>query len=456
MKKILALIVIITLSVYFLAGCSKKSEIDLSKVPNYLKEIYSTLTSESIKVNYNPYVGDDIKMVSHEMTLKLQEKLQKDKFPSSWIKGKIELPADEPVEASFMLGSKSSYVLTRKRVFAGVDYKNILNLYKIEGGIPSFLETLDKAPNKQNASGGIAGNFSPQINGNFVVWLATPDVNVGVGRYHIWAYSISKREFFEVTSFKDSPWPNGCILDDVCDPLYHLYPGDKLLVQTVFEDTESKLFFTRIKLYDLNTKKDETLVLSKDYNYIVEIYGYNSALANDTLFVTRCKLYQTVEENKKFASYTDIANREVVQINLKTKQVSPFIPKHFIVYGSSKDRILLVAFDPNYAYHDVWLYNLKDKTLDCVLKVPVGQIKDKEDYFMLTPKIDLLNKGLIYFRGGWNSIIPGYYFSFAKKKLFYVGNFIPSFDGNYFLVYDETTGNQPPEEKISYLLIQPE
>ncbi|OIP12529.1 MAG: hypothetical protein AUJ99_04395 [Caldisericum sp. CG2_30_36_11] len=83
-------------------------------------------------------------------------------------------------------------------------------------------------------------------------------------------------------------------------------------------------------------------------------------------------------------------------------------------------------------------------------------MEDKGKYYLLTPDVDLLNKGLTYFRDGWNSIIPGYYFSFAKKKLFYVGNFISSFEGNYFLVYDETTGNQPPEEKISSLLIQPE
>ncbi|NCO28549.1 MAG: hypothetical protein COS15_04120 [Caldiserica bacterium CG02_land_8_20_14_3_00_36_38] len=456
MKKLWVLIVIIVLSTSFLAGCGKKSEIDLSKVPNYLKEIYSTLASEGIKVNYNPYVGDDIKMVSHVMTSKLREELQEGKFPSSWIKGKIELPVNESVEASFIFDSKNGYIVTGKYVMTDKGPKMVLYLHKFVNSISSLLETLDKAPNKETASGGTAGNFSPQINGDFVVWLATPGDGGSVGPYHIWAYDISKREFFEVTSFEDSPLPNGCILDDSCDPLFNLYPDNKLIVQTVFEDTKSKLFFTRIKLYDLNTKKDETLVLSKDYNYNVEIYGYNSALADETFFVTRCKLYQTREENEKFASFTDIANREVVQINLKTKQVSPFIFKHFIVYGSSKGNILLVAFDPNYAYHDVWLYNLKDKTLDCVLKVPVGQMEDKGKYYLLTPDVDLLNKGLTYFRDGWNSIIPGYYFSFAKKKLFYVGNFISSFEGNYFLVYDETTGNQPPEEKISSLLIQPE
>lgn len=452
MRKFLALAAILALSISLMTGCRTNSEIDLNKVPNYLKEVYPILKSEGIKVSYNPYEPDNVKIVSHVSVPDLRNELKKNKFPASWVKTSIELPKNEIVETSYFSDTKNGYAVSTKRIFAGVGYKTVLDLYKIEKGVPHLSATLDKVPDVVNASGGSIGNFSPQINGNFVVWLAGYESDV-IGNYHIWAYSINKREFFDVASSDDSPH-DGCILDGSCNPLYHLYPDNKLIVQTVFKDATSNEVFTRIKLYDLNTKESEILVLSKDYNYIVEIGGYNSALANNILFVTRCKLYQTEEENKKFASFTDVANREIVQVDLKTKEISPLTPKYFIVYGSLDGKVLLLAFSPDYSYHDIWLYNPVNKTLECILKVPIGGVTDPMQYYLLTPDVYLLNRGLTFFRIGWDYIIPEYYFSFAKKKLFYLGNFIPSSDGNYLIVYGEASESEPPKETITYLLVQ--
>jgi len=464
MKKFLILVMLLALSFSFFAGCREKSEINLSNVPNYLKEVYPVLVNEGIKVNYNPYIGDNIK-ASPESKSELKEK-----FPSSWIKGNFTLPLGEHIETFFMYGDNNGYIITRKSIFAGADYKSILNLYNVKDGRLSLMGTLDRAPNKENASGGSAGNFQPQINGSFVVWIATPGASDTIGNYEIWAYDINKRESFKITSYLDEfthfeNFGGHCPVDGPCDPLFKLYPNNKLVVQTIFEDTESKTYFTRIKLYDLNTRKDETLVLSKDYNYLVSYSG--SALVDNALFVERCKLYKTPDENKKFASYDDIVNKEVVEINLNTKKVSSFIPKYFIVYGSLNNRVLLVAFDPDYPYHDVWLYNPQDKTLDCVLKAPIGQIKDKRDYFFITSKVYLLNSGLIYLPGSPETTVPEYYFSFVKNQLFYIGNSMYSSNNrsfilpkdNYLLVCEETGDSTNPSEDrtvCSCLLIKPE
>jgi len=443
MKKLLILLLMLILSIS-LVSCAKAIFVG-SKLPEdapqYLKDAYSDLTKEGIKVHYDPEILKEIPLPQ-----KPYSAFPPVEIPNNWVVGELEWSMHKEPASPYGIISLADfyddYVLTQ---VPKEDYippssrpnatKPILKLYKRKNAGEAFpkkltesdymlVKVLDKAPEDEP----YPQNQGAELSDRFVVWQASS--NESSTNWQVWGYDINKDKEFLICSYKDHAIPQDRG-DFYNFPVYTLVAEKNLLLMNFVEQDSDGKLRGKIFTYDLASEKILKVISS-------EKYAYSRPLLSDTyIFASRLDLYQNINDRPQYTASS------IVRINLNTGEEKVIIPNgNFYVTSAYQEKVCLVPLLLDYQFHDIWVLNTKINEMDCYMKVPI------ENGAM--PFATLTKDGILYASGQGNQT-PYYFYSFNKRKAFYTGPLLTSPDNlERFLIMKTNFDNYYPPPSFDY------
>jgi len=383
--------------------------------PQYVEDFSTVFTKQGLKFIYKPVFLKPLPPVEKPYTI-----YEKD-FPDSWIQNEFKWHNNKSspgifngkylLETVFVKKSKSS---PERTIFRLYKLKwNSKNLPKvITNSDFELVTTLDKA-----GEGPFPQNLIPEVSQRFVVWSASADEMTL--RWSIWAYDILRNETFCVYSYKDAEKE----FEPMRIPEYNIIPEKNFLLIDLTGNGKKGSPLNKEIFYDLVNRKilkeiDDS-IYKRQYTFMwaPPLHSIDDYLYGELFYLDYDKNYDKNFSGQYPGPYI---LSDIIRINLNTFTEETVFQKNpfRILALSHSGKIALTPYVKSYPFHDIWIWDTKENTMRCYLKVSLeGSITPLDD---MKPYVSFLEPaGFLYAGGGDLSEEHHTFFSFKENKAYY-------------------------------------
>ncbi len=409
--------------------------------PAYCREAAKLFEKQVVSFRYDPQTLPSIPEAAKEYELPVRD------IPGTWIGGQLEwylgTVSDQKKNQTSFEGfccNGFDYVLetaidptyTPPSSPPGAQFpfmpKRILKLYQRKGvrsPLPDHLTnadyTLATTLDGVTGQGRVPRNQLVGSSANFIVWNASTDE--GGELWTLWSYDIRTGQSSSCYSSRDAAKSGMTI--SICA----IVPERNLCLIDLQKASATGTSGHRLIFVDLALSRViKTLDEPADSGFLVIRNGIPVHVIKDCIYL---------EQERSYTSSAAV----IIQLNLTTWKediVLPLSPFH-VMASSSDGKLVLVPCLEQYLYHDIWVWDIEEKTMICSFRVQLQppEIPGQEQP---APYVSLCPAGVFYANSGPSiNAQRATFYDFREKKAYRTGPRLETnIDGKgAFLVYKQ-------------------
>lgn len=378
-----------------------------NNLPQYVNDFSPIFKEKGIKILYNPIEvkpapPPDKPYPIHERTIPenwIEDELQwyvgKSTDPTDFLETTIvdfrkDFILESTVDTNFKAplsrpnAKKTIYKLYKRK------NPNIALPKKITNSDFELIKTLDKV----EGQGTWPQNQLAKLSDKFIVWSASS--NETTTQWTIWGYDLANDKIFQVYSYKDIEKE----FAPISVPPYNIVSDKNYIVIDIMGSTLEDVFKEKIVFYDLVNRKVIKEIEDTTYKRQYFQKWWDPLIHSIDGYIYGEKFY--LDNSKNISSPYILSDIE--RLNLTTWEEETVIPKTtFRLLSSSLDgKLCLVPYIENYLCHDIWIWNVRTKTIECLEKVCYSEASSIPPETQINvpsakPEISLCVKGVNYF-----------------------------------------------------------